>query len=39
MVLHEGERIPRGMTKRRELLVSQAAQRVYFEPAKKRRAA
>jgi len=39
LVLHEGERIPRSMTRRREMLVSQAAQRVYFEPAKKRRAA
>ena len=39
MVLHEGERIPRSMTKRREVLVSQAARRVYFEAAKKWRAA
>ena len=39
MVLGRAERIPRSMARRRELLVSQAARRVYFEPAKKWRAA
>ncbi len=39
IVLREGERVPRSVARRRQLLVSQAARRVYFEPAKKRRAA
>jgi hypothetical protein len=39
IVLGDGERIPRSTSRRRELLVSQAARRVYFEPAKKWRAA
>ncbi|HSQ63146.1 MAG TPA: metallophosphoesterase [Polyangiaceae bacterium] len=39
IVLGKGERIPRSMARRRQMLVSQAARRVYFEPAKKWRAA
>lgn len=35
MVLKHGERIPQSMSRRRALLVSQPAARVYFEPPKK----
>jgi hypothetical protein len=38
MVLGEGQRIPMSFAARRELLVSQAARRVYYEPAHARRA-